>query len=395
MKRGIGRYRRNRWGVVAAWAMWAAVGMVRAEGVTFIVTSDLHYGTTREFRGATADAQAVNRAMIERMNALPEVALPGAEGKVGPIDFVVITGDITNRGEKTAPAAAVTWGQFQEDYLGRENAGSRTGGRLKLRGRDGAAVPVYLVAGNHDISNAIGYPDVPTDATAVVEISNRMRGTSWVVDGSRPLEYAGREVNYAVDRAGVHMMFVSMWPDRGNQAWMEEDLKKVRGTMPVFVFAHAPVDPGEAKYFRDQSLPTRYTVDATGVIPFTVGAGGDYASTAAAKAELTGWLARHKQVKAYFFGHDNYQEFTTLTPDVAAPGATVGLFRADSPMKGSASQKDEKKLSFNVFTMDTEAWTLIAREYLWNAGAGGEWGASKTISVAADERGGRSIPGGE
>jgi hypothetical protein len=370
--------------MVAVGAMvWAVLAVsARAEKINFIFTSDLHYGITRNFHGATADAQTVNEAMIDQMNALPQVELPNGEGKVGTVEFVAITGDITNRGAKASPAG-VSWQKFQDDYLGRDNAGGHgSGGRLNLKGQDGKNIPVYMQVGNHDVNNAIGYPDVPLDTTPFVQISNRMLGTSWTVSSAEPLDFPARQMNYAVDHGGVHMMFVNMWPDRKIQAWMEEELKKAGRAAPAFVFAHVPLDPGETKLFRNPAAPTTYTTTYVGSIPFTIGAGGDYASTKAAKAELVDWLARHKQVKAYFFGHDNFREYATLTPDAADPGATVGMFRADSPMKGSASGKDEKKLSFNVFTMDTRAWTLTAREYLWNAGEGGEWGASATVSIA-------------
>jgi hypothetical protein len=383
---------RHHWHLAAIGMAVGAVlaGSARAEKINFIFTSDLHYGITRTFRGATADSQAVNQAMIDKMNALPETELPNNQGKVGAIEFLAITGDITNRGEGQAPAAGVSWRKFRDDYLGDGNAAdNRAGGRLTLRAKDGKGIPVYLQVGNHDVSNAIGYPGVPVDATPVVEISNRMRGTSWTVDSAVPLDFPARQVNYSVDRGGVHMMFVNMWPDRKIQAWMEEDLKKAPPGTPAFVFTHVPLDPGETKLFRNPASPTVYTTTFVGGIPFTVGEGGDYASPKAAKAELVEWLARHKQVKAYFFGHDNFCEFSTLTPDAADPQAVVGLFRADSPTKGGPSLSDEKKLSFNLMTIDTDARTLTAREYLWNstgsAATSGAWGASKTVSLAAEK----------
>jgi len=66
------------------------------------------------------------------------------------------------------------------------------------------------------------------------------------------------------------------------------------------------------------------------------------------------------------------------------------VLRADSPIKGKVSGKDETKLSFQVVTYDTVAKTLTARECLWNAKGSGDsdatpvaWGTSRTISLAS------------
>ncbi|MCI6541149.1 MAG: hypothetical protein MR460_13560, partial [Bilophila wadsworthia] len=83
---------------------------------------------------------------------------------------------------------------------------------------------------------------------------------------------------------------------------------------------------------------------------------------------------------AYFHGNENYNEFYTWggpDNDIAMP-----VFRVDSPMKGNASSKDEKLLSFQVVSIDTDARKMTVREALWNADPKHPaitWGESKTI----------------
>ena len=95
----------------------------------------------------------------------------------------------------------------------------------------------------------------------------------------------------------------------------------------------------------------------------------------------------HRNIVAFFHGHENYNEFYTWRGpdgDLALP-----VFRADSPMKGRDSRTNETKLSIQVVTYDTATRTLTARECLWNAPGGAAaatapvaWGASKTITLA-------------
>jgi len=86
---------------------------VQTVEVQFIVTSDSHYGITREgFRGRTnVSATIVNAALVQSMNRVPETTFPTDGGlrsgkPVGSIDFLVDTGDICNR-EEAAKGAAI------------------------------------------------------------------------------------------------------------------------------------------------------------------------------------------------------------------------------------------------------------------------------------------------
>jgi hypothetical protein len=65
------------------------------ETVTFVFTSDVHFGINRgNFRGsANVEARVVSAAMVETINALPAITLPRDAGlhagrAVGPVDFV-------------------------------------------------------------------------------------------------------------------------------------------------------------------------------------------------------------------------------------------------------------------------------------------------------------------
>src|SRR5579885_701197 len=135
-----------------------AAGVAGAAPVTFVFTSDVHFGIARSrFRGdANVEARVVNAALVQTMNALPAARFPDDGGlqagaRVGPVDFVVITGDLTNRQELYPlhiQSAAASWAQFHTCYLE----------SLTLANAAGAATPLLLVPGNHDVSNAIGAP---------------------------------------------------------------------------------------------------------------------------------------------------------------------------------------------------------------------------------------------
>jgi len=111
--------------------------------IRFAFTSDAHYGLTRStFRGHTnVPAREVNAALVAHLNTLNEL--------VGPVDFAVEGGDVANRAEADdrIQSAAASWAQFRNDYLN----------HLTLRTSSGGRTPIYVVPGNHDASNAIGF----------------------------------------------------------------------------------------------------------------------------------------------------------------------------------------------------------------------------------------------
>jgi len=364
-------------------------GLASAGGVVkFVFTSDLHYGITRpRFHGAgSVDAQVVNRAMIRKMNAISGQTVPADSGvlagsAVGSIEYLLTTGDYANRQETGIQTDSISWRQFWSDY----------NDSITLLSRLSAKPVILLSPGNHDISNSIGYPTplVPsTDPTSMVEIYNRMLqpGTA-LTDAS--FDYSVDKVNYSRDIAGVHFQFVNMWPDSANRVWMENDLSAVPATTPVLIFTHSPPQV-EAKNFTNpngshdingtdgfQNLLAEHLKDGTTTADATTVEMRGFAS----------FLKSHKNVRAYFNGHDNFNEFGTWTGpdhDVALP-----YFRVDSPMKGNYSKADETKLSFQLVAIDSAAQKLTVREVLWNADstkftATSAWGQSKTLSLKID-----------
>ncbi|HZR22634.1 MAG TPA: hypothetical protein VFA59_03535, partial [Vicinamibacterales bacterium] len=88
---------------------------------------------------------------------------------------------------------------------------------------------------------------------------------------------------------------------------------------------------------------------------------------------------------AYFHGNSNWNEFYDWHgPD---NDITLHVFRLDSPMKGKESSKDERKLSFQVATIDMVKGELTVRECLWNTAPNTlAWGAHKTISIRVTPR---------
>ena len=98
--------------------------------VTFFVGSDCHYGRENN--------AAINRRVIDEMNALPGTPLPASVGGgfVRTPRGVVLNGDLLDEGftKETAPA---NWAEFCRDY--------------GLTGNDGRlCFPVYEGFGNHD-----------------------------------------------------------------------------------------------------------------------------------------------------------------------------------------------------------------------------------------------------
>jgi hypothetical protein len=350
----------------------------------FVYTSDPHYGITRTaFQGgANVNAQLVNQRMIAKINGLPAFTLPADGGlkaglPVGPVDFLVETGDVSNRMEtaSSVPAASVTWAQFKGDYLD----------GLTLRDAFGRTAPVLLAPGNHDISNAIGYYKAMSpliDQTTVVEIYNRMLAPATprtpTVTGvsTGTYDYATDKVHYSRDIGGVHFVFVNMWPDSLERAWLDANLAAVPAGTPVILFTHDQPET-EPKHYTNPVSP--FTINATNkfenLIADTFADGTTITTLNLVEQQaLAAWLSAHPNVVAYFHGNDNQNEFydwtgknALVSPAVALDlGVLLHTFRVDSPMKGNVSGSDETKLSFQLYTVDTCAMQLTGRELLWN-----------------------------
>jgi predicted MPP superfamily phosphohydrolase len=360
--------------LAAAALTWVGAPAPQAQPQTlrFVFTSDAHYGISRaHFRGhGGVDAHVVNAALVDAIDRL------------GPLDFVAEGGDVANREEVTEAgpiqSAAVSWSQFRQDYIDRMTARTSTG----------VKTPVYVVPGNHDVSNAVGFykPMQPLiDKSALVGEYNLMMAPA------RPRTTSS--YNYAKDRVlfsrtlgGVHFVFITVWPDSTARAWLENDLRSVDRSTPVIVFTHDQPE-AQAKHFtnpngahdinetdRFENLLTDRLADGTTID----------APTVMEQRELERFLTRHLNIRAYFHGNSNWNEFY----DWAGPEHRAGLavFRADSPMKGAVSGSDETRLSFQVATIDTSTQMLTVRECLWNVSPADpaaplSWGESRTISL--------------
>jgi hypothetical protein len=356
--------------------------------IQIIFTSDAHYGITRKtFQGHdSVSASVVNAAMIKKINVLPAVALPEDGGlnagkTIGSIDYLVEGGDIANRMEVPIQSAAASWRQFEAGYIK----------GLTLKGSTGAPIKLFLVPGNHDISDAIGFYKkmAPlTDATSMANIYNRM------LQPARPLtkdsyDYTKDKINYSKNIGGIHFVFVTLWPDSLERIWMEKDLQTVAATTPVIIFTHDQPEC-EAKHFTNPK--PGHTINDKDKFENLVAEQykeGDStkADGGATAFEQRGWVAflkNHPNIKAYFHGNSNWNEFYIYTgPD---KDVALNTFRADSPMKGKYSSRDETKLSFQLITLDTKSGQMTVRECLWNTDPTNpkkpvQWGASKTISL--------------
>jgi hypothetical protein len=371
----------------AAWLAAPATG--QAPGVHFVFTSDAHYGITRgTFRGRhDVNAHTVNQALVAAINTLPERRLPADGGvdagtRIGEVDFVAEGGDIANREEGAGPdaiqRAADSWRQFSADYLD----------GLTLTDRSGRRSPVFIVPGNHDASNAVGFykPMTPSiDKTAMVEIYNRM------VHPDRPpttatFEYSRDKVCFARDFGGVHFVYVQIWPDSSVRSWLDENLSRVATSTPVVLFAHDQPD-SEAKHFGNPN--GAHDINALDkfenllVDEFADSRRSDVPAVTEQRA-FEAFARRHPNLVAYFHGNSNWNQFY----DWKGPDRTVALhvFRVDSPMKGAVSAKDETRLSFQVAAIDPGARRLTVRECLWNASPAVTsptvtWGSTATVSL--------------
>jgi hypothetical protein len=318
--------------------------------IQFVFTSDAHYGIRRsQFRGKeNADAQIVNEAMVRQINKLPFLKLPLDSGilsgeAVGAIDFLIEGGDIANRMEFPIQSAEKSWSQFQSDYIN----------GLKLKDRMGQPAKIFILAGNHDISNAIGFYKkmIPaTDASSMAGIYN-LTMNSEITKTKSSYNYSKDRIHYSRNIAGIHFQFLCLWPDSAERIWMENDLEQVSPYTPVIIFTHDQPE-SEAKHFTNPNPP--YDIDSTykfeNLLEETYKDDRQVSNEkAGTRMEQSGWinfLKAHSNIKAYFHGNSNYSEFYTYRVDSSQ--ILLPVFRVDSPMKGKYSSKDEKLLSFDL-----------------------------------------------
>jgi hypothetical protein len=354
--------------------------------VQFVYTSDAHYGLTKDsFQGnSNVSAQVVNKAMIAKINTVSTLTLPSDSGVnagqvAGPVDYVIMTGDMANREETGIQSDSISWYQFAADYIN----------GLSLKNSAGTNSELLLLPGNHDVSNAIGYYDtmVPlTDPTSMVQIYNRMM-TPAAAKTNATYNYTNDKIHYSRDIAGIHFMYVTMWPDSGERIWMASDLAKINSTTPVLLFTHDPPD-APSKHFTNPN--GKHTINSDDAFEncITEMFKSGTSTSKDSKTEQRNFVAfykLHTNIKAYFHGHSNYTEFYTYK----GPDSDIALntIRVDSPMKGDKSESDETKLAFYLVTIDASTMKMTVRECLWDptstANAAIKFGSYKTISIYA------------
>lgn len=336
--------------------------------LNFIFCSDLHYGIQRNFRGKKAEASQVNQELFKAFQLLPYTKLPSdggvKEGEVcGTPEFIICTGDIANRMQKNANKAAESWKQFEQEWISQTN------------------IPIYLVPGNHDISNAIGHPkglDFPKDATSALQIFNRtMHSPS--PRTAQTFDYSTDKVHYSLMVNNLRFIFLGIWPDQTMRQWMDSLFIKDNHT-PTLIFTHDPVET-EAKHFTNPNPP--YDINSKdkfeNLLADTCCVNNVKEKPLSNWHELEVYFQRNPQIKAYFHGDYNYNEFY----DWHGTDGTICLpvFRVDSPMKGAISSKDESLLSFIIVSVDFSQCILTARECLWNKNGKTSisWGENRTI----------------
>ena len=344
-------------------------GAAERRTIRFIFCSDVHYGLNREFRGhEDVSASEVSRAMLRSFKELERTALPddgGVEsGDVfGKPDFVICSGDIANRMENGVQTATESWKSFERDWSVLQ-------------------CPLYLLPGNHDISNAIGYPKPlhpAIDATSATEIYNRSVKSLQEKRTNATFRYSRDKVHYSFVLDSIRFVLMGMWPDVAMRAWFDGEVRGDSLT-PTLIFTHDPPE-ADAKHFTNPN--GRHDINRIDKFQNLL---CDTASVKAADRKPEGnWkvleqFIKHRPfIKAYFHGDKNYNEFYTwrgVCGTIALP-----VFRVDSPMKGEYSADNESRLSYIVVTIDPSKRILTARECLWNTDATPalKWGDMRTI----------------
>jgi hypothetical protein len=330
-----------------------ASAQIKDSVINFIFTSDVHFGLTKDhFRNReNVPALDVNLAMVEAMSTLSKNQLMG-EG----IDALVITGDIANRMEMGIQSATTSWDQFKTTFIGNNY----------LKKADGSKSDLIVVPGNHDMSNAIGFhrPMSPKkDPASMIGIYNLMFPQKQITTFDSSLN----RIHFSKDIKGVHFIFLSLYPDSAERVWMEKDLKNITKTTPVLLFAHSIPDV-EPRFFENPNGNHDINEEDKfeNLVPERYKDGRDVkGETTIEQNEFVEFIKKHSNIKIYFHGHENWTEYYTYN----GPEKNINLtcIRTDSPMKGRISLKDEKKLAFELVSINTHTGVLTVKEVLWNA----------------------------
>lgn len=353
--------------------------------IQLVYTSDPHYGISRsKFKGDSAVRSAVVlNEMVRQINRLPGVKIPEDSGvsagnRISSVDFVIVTGDIANRTDGKYQSASRSWDEFSKGFLK----------EITLKNSNGLPVDVLLSPGNHDISNAIGHfkiSEADKDPVSMVNIYNRMIHPGQLLSTSS-YEYSKHKIHYFRDVKGVRLMFVNLWPDSAERVWMKHALARTERSKPVLLFCHDQPDI-EAGHFLNPVAPYQSNVETkfenltTERYKDGISAASKESNSVIEQRALAKFLSGYPNIRAYFHGNDNYNEFYTYRgPD---SNINLNVFRVDSPMKGKFSKKDESRLSFQLISIDTIALKMTVRECLWNQPGNEDvtFGEAKTISL--------------
>ncbi|MCX6331836.1 MAG: metallophosphoesterase [Bacteroidetes bacterium] len=330
-----------------------ASAQIKDSVINFIFTSDVHFGLTKDhFRNReNVPALDVNLAMVEAMNTLSKNQLTG-EG----IDALVITGDIANRMEMGIQSATTSWDQFKTTFLDNNH----------LKKANGSKSDLIVVPGNHDMSNAIGFHRLMApkkDPASMIGIYNLMFPKKQITTFDSSLNI----IHFSKDIKGVHFIFLSLYPDSAERVWMEKDLKNITKTTPVLLFAHSIPDV-EPRFFQNPNgLHDINDEDKfENLVPENYKDGNDVkGETIIEQNGFANFINKHNNIKVYFHGHENWTDYYQYK----GPNNKINLtcIRTDSPMKGRISLKDEKKLAFELVSINTNTGLLTIKEVLWNA----------------------------
>ncbi len=382
-------HKKCRWRILAAMVLALVFSSVLpgdacAEIIQIVYTSDQHYGISRKaFRGKKqVSAVEVNAALVNSINKLPGLVFPPDGGVMAGkpvewIDYVISTGDIANRMEGSKDKAPMTatacWEMFMDQY----------GRGLKLKDRQGKPAELLAVPGNHDMTNAVGFfrPMYPSkDDGALRAMTERAFGKKF----SSFDPYAQRVV-LSREKGGLHLLVMGIWPDTSSRSWMESELKKMPKGQAALLFTHMPPDltanrltnPNGKHDINAEDKFENLTPDVSSVGVITERPVREH-------RELEKFLKDHPAIRAYFHGHENFNEFYNWQ----GPDYTISLpvFRVDSPMKGDVSAGDETELSFLLISADTDTGRMTVREVMWNTNATDmtTWGQTRTVPLTFD-----------
>lgn len=168
--------------------------------VTFLVASDSHFGA----RGMSA----LNRSVVDQMNALPGTEYPpDMGGRVETPRGVLFTGDTTDNGRLDEFA------EFEAVY-GHD-------------GRDGLLkFPVFVAIGNHDVSAISPIKDKVTE------------------------RYGG--VDYGWDWDDLRVLCLDMYPDARTRGWLVGELQRAGRRRPLILFFHYSLDGPYSDFWEDE-----------------------------------------------------------------------------------------------------------------------------------------------